>query len=96
MSRILVDQKTCPHNEGFFCTSVTLDDGRIQNCFACVLVCGYWLAFWPEQAGSIQEEKVPKDHRIDCWKLNTLAFYPHPAPREEGWKTGGRLSTYNS
>lgn len=85
MSRIFVDEKKCKHSEGFFCTTVTIGDDILQHCFACVLVCGFWLPFSPEFAGNIVETKPQKNPIVDMWRLNTVAFLPHPA-EDRKWK----------
>lgn len=94
MSRILVEQSKCKHSEGFFCTSVMAGDELIQHCFACTLVCGFWLNFNPESAGSLRNAVLPSRYTDDVWRISTMWFSPEPASREGGWKVSAPLSKY--
>lgn len=96
MSRMIIDQKVCRHSEGFYCTSVSLASGVLQDCFACALVCGFWMNFSPEYAGRIRDRPLHKNPEVDMWRLNTVAFLPQPTDREGGWKDRFTLSTYKS
>lgn len=93
MTRLFITEQACKHDCNFFCTAVSLPEGGVQHAFACDAICGYWLPFDPVYAGSIQEERVPSQIGVDMWRLNTMAFLPHPSDREGGWKDGPKLST---
>lgn len=75
----------CPHQGKFFCTTVTTEEGKTY-AYACLQRCGFWLNFDPVFAGAIKEKIVPFNIALDSWRLNTVAFLPHPDTTRE-WKT---------
>jgi hypothetical protein len=90
MDRILLTEDKCPHNQGFFCTSVRDEDGEVISAMVCSLLCGYHLNFDPEYAGRIQEAEVPQMYPWDAWRLNTVCFLNKP---RRAIKPGPKLST---
>lgn len=85
----MLDERKCPHNQGFFCTSV-LEGEEVISAMVCGLVCGYHMNFDPEYAGKIQEAEVPWNYNWDAWKLNTVCFLYSQC---RAVKTVPRLST---
>lgn len=94
LDRIFIDEKTCKHNEDFFCTAIELE-GRLQHIMACSLLCGFFLNFDPVYAGKITEGEVPSNCLWDSWKLNTVAFLSFPDPNKD-WKPASKLSVEGS
>lgn len=75
----------CLHESFFYCDTVSCEEG-VTYAFVCIKRCGFWLNFDPRWAGKIQERPTPKDYKLDCWRLNTVAFLPHPST-DRLWKT---------
>lgn len=93
------DAKTCVHDGGFHCTTISkMQQGDSFYAFACNHFCGYFMNISPDAAGKIENKAYP-ENADKHWRDIGVIYTEGPGQRSDGreWKImapfakGGKL-----